>query len=159
MTKGSNFEKINLEKTIKQIISSLSVLIKENDAEITYNHLPEIYADSRQIARLFQNIITNSIKFKKPDEPPKIHISVEKNEKTKEYVFSISDNGIGIDPKYQDRIFTIFQRLHTMEEYQGTGIGLAVARKIVERHGGHIWVESELGKGSTFYFTLPIHSQ
>lgn len=159
MTKGSNFEKINLEQTIKQIISSLGVLIKENDAEITYNPLPEIYADSRQIARLFQNIITNSIKFRKPDEPPKIHISVEKDEKTKEYVFSISDNGIGIDPKYQDRIFTIFQRLHTIEEYQGTGIGLAVARKIVERHGGHIWVESELEKGATFYFTLPIPSQ
>jgi len=158
MTNGSNFEKINLEQTVKQIISSLGVLIKENDAEITYNPLPEIYADSRQIARLFQNLINNSIKFKKPDEPPKIHISVEKDEKTNEYVFSISDNGIGIDPKYQDRIFTIFQRLHTIEEYQGTGIGLAVARKIVERHGGHIWVESELEKGATFYFTLPIPS-
>jgi PAS domain S-box-containing protein len=158
ITQGGNFEKINVNDVLKQVISSLKTLINENNAEISYDTLPEVVADYRQIARLFQNIITNSIKFRKPDEAPKIDISAKKDEKTDKYVFSVRDNGMGIDPKYQDRIFTIFQRLHTMDEYSGTGIGLAVAKKIVERHGGHIWVESELGKGSTFYFTLPLRS-
>lgn len=154
MTHGGEFKKFNINEVIKEDIDSLKTLIDENNAEITCDPLPEVYADPGQIARLFQNFITNSIKFKKPDEPPKIHISAK--EEKNEYVFSISDNGIGIEPEFKDKIFTIFQRLHTREEYQGTGIGLAVVKRIIERHGGKIWVESELKKGSTFYFTLPI---
>ena len=111
-------------------------------------------ADSTQLAQVFQNLIINGIKFQS-EEAPLIYISAEK--KAKEWVFSVQDNGIGIDPQYSERIFEVFKRLHTKEDYPGTGIGLAVCKKIVERHGGRIWVESELGKGSTFYFTLPIN--
>ena len=111
-------------------------------------------ADSTQLIQVFQNLIFNGIKFHS-DEAPKIHISSEKKES--EWVFSVQDNGIGIDPQYSEKIFEIFKRLHTREKYSGTGIGLAICKRIVERHGGCIWVESELGKGSTFYFTLPIN--
>jgi light-regulated signal transduction histidine kinase (bacteriophytochrome) len=110
-------------------------------------------ADSTQLAQVFQNLIINGIKFH-TEEAPKIHISAEK--KTSEWQFSVHDNGIGIDPQYSEKIFEVFKRLHKKEEYPGTGIGLSICKKIVERHGGDIWVESELGKGSTFYFTLPI---
>ena len=154
MTRGGEFRKFKLKKIIKEDINGLKILIDENNAQITCGPLPEIYGDPRQIARLFQNLITNSIKFRKPDEPPKIHISCQKGQKSNEPIFSVSDNGIGMDPQYKDRIFTIFQRLHTTEEYTGTGIGLAVAKRIVERHGGKIWAESEPGKGTTFYFTI-----
>ena len=156
MTRGSTFEKIDLSEILKDVTYSLNTLIEENNAKITCDPLPEVYADPKQIDRLFQNLIGNAIKFRKQEVPPKIHISAKKEELTNEYVFSVSDNGIGIEPQYKDRIFTIFQRLHTRQEYTGTGIGLAVAKKIVERHGGRIWVESEYGKGSTFYFSLPL---
>ncbi len=154
MTRGGAFKKFNVKDVLEEVINSLKTLIGDNSAEITCDPLPEVYADPQQISRLFQNLITNSIKFKKPDEPPKIHISAK--EENNEYILSVSDEGIGIEPEYKNRIFTIFQRLHTIDEYEGTGIGLAVAKKIVERHGGRIWVESEYGKGSTFYFTLPL---
>jgi light-regulated signal transduction histidine kinase (bacteriophytochrome) len=101
---------------------------------------------------LFQNLVGNALKFQ-GEEPPRIHVAVRREERN--WVFSVHDDGIGIDPKYKDRIFVIFQRLHTMETYAGTGIGLSICKKIVERHGGRIWVESEPGKGSTFYFTIP----
>lgn len=156
MTRGGEFKKLNVKEVVNRGISDLKTLIDENNAEISCDPLPEIYADPRQITRLFQNLISNAIKFRKPDEPPKIHISAKKEEETDECVFSVSDNGIGIEPQYRDRIFTIFQRLHTREEYGGTGIGLAVSKKIVERHGGRIWVESSFGNGSTFYFTIPL---
>jgi light-regulated signal transduction histidine kinase (bacteriophytochrome) len=108
---------------------------------------------------LLQNLIANSLKFH-GEEPPTIHVSARLNKKlnsgmTGEWIFSVSDNGIGIDPEYAERIFVIFQRLHGREQYPGTGIGLAICKKIVERHGGRIWVESQPGKGATFYFTLP----
>lgn len=156
MTRGGQFKKLKIKKVINEELDSLKTLIDENNAEISCDPLPEIYADPKQIARLFQNLITNAIKFRKPDEPPKIHISAKRDKETDECIFSVSDNGIGIEEQYTDRIFTIFQRLHTREEYGGTGIGLAVSKKIVERHGGRIWVESEFGKGSTFYFTIPL---
>jgi light-regulated signal transduction histidine kinase (bacteriophytochrome) len=105
------------------------------------------------------NLIGNAIKFKKVDEPPKIHVSAHKDEERGEYLFSVADNGIGMEPQYLERIFVIFQRLHTRDVYKGTGIGLAIVKRIVERHGGCVWVESSFGVGSTFYFTIPIENE
>lgn len=156
-SKGKEFEPTKLEEVLEDTLFNLKVSITECNAEITSDPLPEIMADKNQLILLFQNLIGNAIKFKKEDEHPTIHISARNDEKNGEYVFSVTDNGIGIDPQYAERIFVIFQRLHTRNEYSGTGIGLAICKKIVERHGGKIWVESELGKGSTFYFTIPKH--
>ena len=126
----------------------------ENKAQITYGSLPIVFADEGQLFRVFQNLIENAIKFKKENEDPKIHISAYFDQKNKEHVFSVSDNGIGIEDQYFNRIFSLFQRLHTKEEYEGTGIGLSISKRIIESHGGRMWVESEYGAGSTFYFTL-----
>ena len=154
-TRGKEFELTNTEEILENTKSNLYASIKENNAEITHENLPEIMADKRQMIQLFQNLIGNAIKFRKPEITPKIHIKAHKDENRNEYVFSVRDNGIGIEPQYMERIFIIFQRLHTRDEYDGTGIGLAVSKRIIERHGGHIWVESEPSAGSTFYFTLP----
>ncbi len=153
-TKQEMFRAIHMESELNDVLVNLNDLIERSRAEITHDPLPVVFGDESQLLLLLQNLITNAIKFRKENEPPRIHISAacEKNE----YVFSISDNGIGIEEQYFDRIFTIFQRLHTREEYQGTGIGLSVAKRIVERHGGKIWVESEFGEGSTFYFSIPV---
>lgn len=132
-------------------ISNQKMLIDETQALITNDQLPEVQADSSQLLQLFQNLISNALKFH-GENPPRIHISAK--DEGKEWLFSVSDNGIGIDSQYTDKIFVIFQRLHTKEEYPGSGIGLAICKKIVERHGGKIWFESELGKGTTFYFTI-----
>ncbi|MEN6290890.1 MAG: ATP-binding protein, partial [Methanobacterium sp.] len=155
-TAENEFKRVNTDSILDQAINNLKSSIDENNAKITREPLPDVIADSDQLRRVFQNIIGNSIKYRKPDESPKIHISAYKDEKNREYIFSIQDNGIGIEKHYLDRIFRIFQRLHTMDEYEGTGVGLAVVKRIIDRHGGRIWVESELGKGSTFYFTIPI---
>ena len=145
----------NCEFILNQALSNLKLIIKENKATISHDPLPYVMADPTQLVQVFQNLILNRIKFQS-EEAPKIHISAEK--KASEWVFSVRDNGIGIDPQYSERIFEIFKRLHTREQYSGTGIGLAICKRIVEKHGGQIWVESKLGKGSTFYFTLPINS-
>jgi len=150
-----DFRLTDTEEIIHQTLSNLKALIKENSAVITHDPLPGVMADPGQLLQLFQNLISNAIKFRKPEVPPKIHISARKDEESNEYVFSVQDNGIGMDPQYAKRIFIIFQRLHARNEYSGTGIGLAVSKKVVERHGGHIWVKSKPGKGSVFYFTIP----
>ena len=149
------FETTDSELILNKVLSTLKVFINENKAKVTYDPLPAVIANPIQLGQVFQNLIFNAIKFHK-EEAPKIHISAER--KANEWVFSVRDNGIGIDPQYSERIFEIFKRLHTREYFSGTGIGLAICKKIVERYGGRIWVESELGKGSTFYFTLHINS-
>jgi two-component system, chemotaxis family, sensor kinase Cph1 len=123
---------------------------------VTHDLLPTVVADDTQLTQLFQNLISNAIKFR-GDQPPRVHLSAARNEN--EWVFAVRDNGIGVDPEYADRIFVIFQRLHTSADYPGTGIGLALCKKIVERHGGRIWVDSHPGQGATFYFTLPFSPQ
>ena len=155
-TDQSGFQPVNLDLILNQVIENLRSLIKENEAVINHNTLPTVMGDYDQLRRVFQNLVGNAIKFRKQDISPIIDISVHENKE--EYMFSIADNGIGIEEQYMERIFVIFQRLHTIESYKGTGIGLSVVKRIVERHGGRIWVESEPDVGSTFYFTLPINN-
>ena len=155
-TRGGEFNFTDTEEVLKTVLSNLYAAINESNAEITHDRLPPVIADRNQLIQLFQNMISNAIKFKKKDVTPKIHISARKDEKKGEFIFSVSDNGIGLEPQYRDKIFEVFKRLHTMDEYKGAGIGLAISKRIIERHGGRIWVESELNRGSTFYFTLPI---
>ncbi len=142
---------VNLENVLEEVLTNLKVPIEENKAMIAYDTLPIINGDEQLFVRLFQNLIGNAIKYRS-QEHPNIHISgvKEKNQ----YLISIKDNGIGISPDHLEQIFTIFKRLHTHDEYEGTGIGLAIAQKIVNQQGGQIWAESEPGKGTTFYFTL-----
>ena len=151
---STEYESTNCEFILNQVFSNLRMIIKENKAAVSHDPLPKVMADSTKLSQVFQNLIINGIKFHS-EEAPKIYISAEL--KANEWVFSVQDNGIGIDPQYSERIFEIFKRLNSREEYSGTGIGLSICKRIVERHGGRIWVESELGKGSTFYFTLPIN--
>ena len=147
------FAPVSMESVLNQVKNNLRVTISECSAEITNGPLPEITANEGQMIQLIQNLIGNALKFRR-EMPPKIHISAVRD-KT-EWTFAIRDNGIGIDEEYKDRIFVIFQRLHGRDQHPGTGIGLAVCKKIVERHNGRIWVESKLGEGATFYFALPI---
>jgi light-regulated signal transduction histidine kinase (bacteriophytochrome) len=151
-TRGKSFEKVNMNSILKNVLTDLSPSITEKNATITKDPLPEIVADRTQMRKVLQNLISNALKFH-GESPPNIHISGESKEN--KWVFSVKDNGIGIDPQYFDRIFKIFQRLHTRDEYEGTGIGLAVCKKIIQRHNGEIWVKSEKNKGSTFYFSIP----
>ena len=151
-TEVREFELVIMEIALEDVLRNLKPAIKEHNARITHDYLPNIMGDHVQIIQLLQNLIGNAIKFK-GNNPPDIHISAKDNED--EWLFSISDKGIGIDKNHQKQIFSIFKRLHTREEYPGTGIGLSISKRIVERHGGQIWIESELGKGSTFYFTIP----
>ena len=154
-TRGQEFEPADCKAAVQQSLCNLQIAIAEKKAVITCDAMPTVMADEFQLVQLFQNLIANSIKFCRQDIPL-IHIAACRQES--EWVFSVRDNGIGIDPEYADRIFIIFQRLHGRRQYSGTGIGLAMCKRIVERHGGRIWVESQEGKGATFYFTIPIIS-
>ena len=151
-TSDKKYEKIQMGQVVEESINNLKIAIDESNADIKYDELPMLFINRTEMVQLFQNLIGNSIKFQS-ENSPKIHISVE--DKGNEYVFSIKDNGIGIDPEYQNKIFKMFKRLHTINEYDGTGIGLSITKKIVENHKGSIWVKSELGKGSTFFFCIP----
>jgi light-regulated signal transduction histidine kinase (bacteriophytochrome) len=151
-TQGKEFAPADCEVILTKTLLNLQVAAQERSAKITHGPLPTVMGDDVQIGQLFQNLIGNAIKYHN-GAAPEVHVSCIREDER--WLFSVKDNGIGIDPNYAEKIFVIFQRLHTREEYSGTGIGLAVCKKIVERHGGSIWVESEVGKGSTFYFTIP----
>ena len=146
-------KEFNADIAVNNALSSLQFAISECNAEIIRDKLPIINADESQITRVFLNLIGNALKFHRKGIKPKIHISAEK--KDDEHIFSISDNGIGLEEQYSDKIFEVFKRLHAIGEYQGAGIGLAIVKRIIDNHSGRIWVKSELGKGSTFYFTIP----
>jgi len=151
-TRGKPLQLKDGNDVFRQARDNLAKAIEDSGALIFTDHLPTVKGDEMQLIQLFQNLMANAIKFHGP-EPPQIQVSAAKN--GREWVFAVKDNGIGIAPEHQERIFSIFQRLHQRSEYPGTGIGLAMCKKIVERHGGRIWVESQVGAGSTFYFTIP----
>jgi PAS domain S-box-containing protein len=150
-TRTGRIERINMETVLAKVKENLKLIIEETGAIVTNDILPEISADLNQMIQLLQNLIENGIKFSKGT--PQIHISA--NLKNGKYIFSVKDEGIGIERQYFEKIFRIFQKLHSQEEYKGTGIGLALCKRIVERHGGDIWAESEIGKGARFFFTIP----
>ncbi len=150
---AKKFENIDLENVLDIVISNLYVSINESHARISHDQLPTVFADESQMCQVLQNLISNAIKFH-GDETPEIHISAHRD--GNKWIFSVTDNGIGIEPEYQKQIFEVFKRLHTRSDYPGSGIGLSVSHKIIKRHEGNIWVESEPGEGSTFYFTIPI---
>lgn len=152
-TQGNAFQPVDCHAVFGQAVNDLRLAIEEAGAAVTYDRLPVVMGDAAQLGQLFQNLVFNAIKFRRDEEPPRVHAAAALRQG--EWLFSIRDNGIGIDPQYADRIFVIFQRLHNPDEYPGTGIGLALCKKIVEHHGGRIWVESQLGQGATFCFTLP----
>ncbi|MGB6873012.1 MAG: ATP-binding protein [Dehalococcoidia bacterium] len=150
-TRGKPFSLVNCEHIVEQAMANLKIAIEECGASVSYDVLPTIIGDEGQLLRLFQNLIGNAIKFRR-EETPEVHISAQRRNNM--VTFSVKDNGIGIDPKHSQSIFEIFRRLHTRDEYPGTGMGLAICKKIVERHGGHISVQSQAGQGSTFYFSV-----
>jgi PAS domain S-box-containing protein len=151
-TKGKEFKPVSVEVPLQKAIGNLRAAIEESSAAVTWDPLPTVDADEVQLAQLFQNLMGNALKFRGPSVP-RIHVAAA--DKDGEWQLSVADNGIGIEPQYFERIFMLFQRLHTMGEYPGTGIGLAICKKVAERHGGRIWVTSAPGEGSQFHFTLP----
>lgn len=165
-TRGQPFMGVNCSIVLEQAIANLQIAIEDSKAIVTHDPLPEVMADATQLIQVFQNLIGNAIKFCRHQQP-RIHIGVAKPDgnlngeslnvipSVDEWLFWVRDNGIGLESQYAERIFIIFQRLHGRDKYSGTGIGLAICKKIIERHGGRIWVESKLGEGSTFYFTIP----
>jgi light-regulated signal transduction histidine kinase (bacteriophytochrome) len=152
-SKGKAFASTDCEAVLGKTLAVLRVGIQECGARVTHDRLPTVMGDEFQLGQLFQNLLGNAIRYRN-SKAPQVHVSCR--QETEQWTFAVKDNGIGIDPQYRERIFQIFQRLHTREEYEGSGIGLAICKKIVERHGGKIWVESDLGEGATFYFTIPI---
>jgi light-regulated signal transduction histidine kinase (bacteriophytochrome) len=152
-TMGKEFAPVDMQDVVTKTLTLFQLAIDESEAEIIVDPLPTVLADESQMVQLMQNLVGNAIKFHS-QERPLIYISATKGQK--EWTFTVKDNGIGLKMQYANKIFQVFQRLHSTSEYPGTGIGLAVAKKIVDRHEGRIWVESEEGKGAAFFFTIPI---
>ena len=150
--RGEMTERTDVGAVLDRVLKTLTVSIQESGAVITHDPLPTITSNPVELTQVFQNLIGNALKFK-GERKPEIHVGAQRQ--ADGWLFTVRDNGIGIDPQFAERIFMIFQRLHTREQYPGTGIGLAICKKVVERHGGRIWVESQPGKGSTFCFTIP----
>jgi signal transduction histidine kinase len=151
-TRAKDFRATSTEEALRLGLANLKVAIEESGAKVTYDKMPDVVADDSQLVQLFQNLVGNAIKFR-GDKAPEVHVVAQPN--GRECVFGVRDNGIGIDPKHTERIFQVFQRLHDRTQYPGTGIGLSICKKIVERHGGRIWVESAPGQGATFWFSVP----
>ena len=147
---------VNAGKVLTYTLAALAEAVRESDATVTSDELPEVYMSEAHLQQVLQNLISNALKYR-TDEPPRIHVSAAKQGAA--WCFSVRDNGIGIDPRYKERIFGVFKRLHHDQRYGGTGIGLAICQRVVERYGGRIWVESEPGNGATFYFTIPQHAR
>ena len=150
---GKDFAQVDMNESLRHAIAGLAAGIQETGAKISSEPLPKVKAEAALMPRLFQNLLGNAIKYQRPGQTPEIQISARRDANA--WLFGVRDNGIGIDPAQHDRIFMVFQRLHSRQEYSGTGIGLAICKRIVEYHGGRIWVESKPGEGATFYFTLP----
>ena len=151
-TQGKEFQATDCEAIVDRSLANLQAAVEESGAVVTHVPLPTVMADASQLGQVFQNLMGNALKYR-GERPPELHVGAERT--NGQWLFSVEDNGIGIDPDYAERIFLVFQRLHSKEEYPGTGIGLAVCKKVVVRHGGRIWVESKPGNGATFYFTIP----
>ncbi|QFU81611.1 ATP-binding protein [Natronorubrum aibiense] len=152
-TQGESFEPVDLEAVFADVQQDLEVQLAERDATVELESLPRVEGDSHQLRQLFQNLLSNALEYS-GDEPPRIRVAAERD--GSRWIVSVEDNGIGIDPADADRIFELFQRLHSRKEYPGTGLGLALCQRIVERHGGEIWVDSESGEGATFSVALPV---
>ena len=151
-TAGKRFQFTDLNDTLQKMKADINTAIEESGAEILIEKLPTVFCDNLQIRQLFQNLISNAIKFRSKEHLPVVRISAEKKDNV--VLFKVQDNGIGIDMRFKDKVFEIFNRLHSSVNYQGSGIGLAVCKKIVERHGGEVWLESMPNRGTTFYFTI-----
>jgi len=148
-----NLSDVNINYLLEELQSELASIIQEKKAEIVLRNIPEkVYADSMKLKQVFQNLITNALKFTKKGVASKIRITCK--EQATQWLFSVKDNGIGIAPEFQDKIFLLFKRLHGNTDYEGTGIGLAMVKKIIEQHNGEIWLDSEEGEGATFWFTI-----
>jgi light-regulated signal transduction histidine kinase (bacteriophytochrome) len=152
-TRGLPHASVDCERLVRTVVDDLKAAIDATGATVTHGPLPTLPGDGTQLAQLLRNLLDNAVKFRRPGVPPRVR--VEASREGDAWLFRVADNGLGIEAQYFDRIFVIFQRLHLHDEYPGTGIGLAVCRRVVERHGGRIWLESEAGVGSTFCFTLP----
>jgi PAS domain S-box-containing protein len=152
-SRSLELQRVDANTVVDHVISSLGGAIEDSSATVTHDELPTLQADATQMEQLLQNLVANGIKFRRPDVPPEVHVSARRVPAG--WCFAVRDNGIGIEPQYLERIFVLFQRLHSRAEYPGTGIGLAICKKIVERHGGSIAVKSQPGQGTTFEFTVP----
>jgi signal transduction histidine kinase len=152
-TQALERSEVPFSKIVESAVTNLSLLIRDTGAAVNFGSLPVVFGDKTKLTQVMQNLIGNAIKFRKPEVPPRVSIEVELV--ADEWIFRVTDNGIGFDPKYCDRIFQVFQRLHGVGRYAGNGIGLAICRRVVEHHGGRLWAQSELAKGSTFFFSLP----
>jgi PAS domain S-box-containing protein len=152
-THSHPFTAIDCNEIMKDVLANLTVAISESGANVTHEPLPTVTADDSQLSQVFQNLIGNALKFRAEGRTPEVRVTVRRD--GADWIFGVADNGIGIEPQYYERVFRVFQRLHTRARYPGTGIGLAICKKIVERHGGRIWIESQPDRGTTFFFTLP----